>query len=506
MTISQWDEFTHWMPNARYLLEHDTLPGPGNPDPTSNLPGYPHSLAFVIYLASAITGRLAENVSAIFTVVLMTSFSVMLGRLARDAITGTQQQGAIGWTFSALGALAITGLNPTFVPKIVFTAYADTPTMVLIGMLCVLMWLILNTLAGSEKRYSTAPLAWSFGLVAMAAVATKQPNIVLCGLIVIGGSMVALRDPQIPARHFFRLLPAIVLPAVIIYVAWRLHIETNHIEGEFNFLPRKDWLIDEIDVIVGKMLTVASKKGGYFGIMAIACLFGARAIWRIRSPFDRLSLIVATLFAGYVSFLLLVYVTAFGGNGLVAPSFWRFNMHLGGACVAFATYGLAMAWRRFVMPRFRINLSWLLIALLPVAPFAMAYKIRFDLHPPTVFVRAVSEEVIELVPEGVRFAVLDVTGNGEFEVIARYVASPHVRYVGFVTAAYGPSVARLRRFATDVKPEYMWIHVPTRVVEEAFGVVLKPRHAHLVRMTGMSAAVVKSWPFPGYDDPNTVPD
>ena len=39
MMIFQWDEFTHWMPNARYLVEH-ILPGAGHPETTSNLPAY----------------------------------------------------------------------------------------------------------------------------------------------------------------------------------------------------------------------------------------------------------------------------------------------------------------------------------------------------------------------------------------------------------------------------------------------------------------------------------
>ena len=506
MMISQWDEFTHWMPNARYLAEHHTLPGPGNPEPTSNLPGYPHALAFVVYLASLLAGHLAENASAIFTVVLLAFFAVTLGRIARDAVTDAQPDGSIGWTYCAVGALAITGLNPTFVPKIVFTAYADTPTMVLVGMLCVLIWLILNTLAGSEKRYPVNALAWSFGLVAMAAVGTKQPNIVICALIVISGLLVAIRDPKISFGAYIRLLPAIVLPAFVIYIAWRLHIETNHIEGEFNFLAREDWMIDKIGVIAERMLITASKKGGYFGVMLVACLFGARALWRMRTPFDRLSLVIATLFTGYISFLLFVYVTAFGGNGLVAPSFWRFNMHLGGACVAFGVVALAMAWHRFVAARLKVNLAWIVIALLLIAPFAIAYKIRFDLHPPAVFVRAVSEEVVKLVPKGSRFVVLDVTGNGEFEVIARYVTSPHVSYEGFFIAGHDPTVENLRNFALDRNPEYMWVHVPTREIKQVFSVDLKSRHSYLVKMDGLKATAVRSWPFPGYDDPNTVPD
>ena len=64
MMISQWDEFTHWMPNARYLVGTIFCRAQDTQKTTSNLPAYPHTLAFVVYLASTITGRLVENVSA----------------------------------------------------------------------------------------------------------------------------------------------------------------------------------------------------------------------------------------------------------------------------------------------------------------------------------------------------------------------------------------------------------------------------------------------------------
>ena len=503
MSISQWDEFTHWIPNARYLYTYDGLPGPGKPEPTSNLPGYPHTLAFVIYLVSKVTGGLAENASAIFTVVLLALFSVTLGRVAKQ--TANEDQGSkIGWSFCAIGALAITVLNPTFVPKIVFTAYADTPTMVLIGMLTVLMWRILNALAGAEKHCSAGPLSWSFGLVAMAAVGTKQPNIVLCCLITLAGLVVVLKDPKISLRSYLRLLPAIILPSMVIYFAWQLHIDYNHVDGEFNFLPIENWNINKIDVIAEKMLLIATKKGGYFGVMIIACLFGARALWRLRTPFDRLSIVTAVLFAGYILFLLFVYTSAFGGNGLVAPSFWRFNMHLGGACVVFATVCTALIWRRFFAIRQRVNLAWLAIALILCAPLALASQNTLrpssakDLRPHGY------GKVVELVPRGSPFIVFDVTGNGEFEVIARYVASPHVDYRGFFTAGYVPTVQNLQKYVRVKQPEYIWIHVPTAEVQDALNVGLKPHHSHLVKMRGLQATILRAWPFPGYKDPNTI--
>ena len=59
---------------------------------------------------------------------------------------------------------------------------------------------------------------------------------------------------------------------MVIYFAWQLHIDYNHVDGEFNFLPIENWNINKIDVIAEKMLLIATKKGGYFSVMIIACL------------------------------------------------------------------------------------------------------------------------------------------------------------------------------------------------------------------------------------------
>lgn len=505
MMISQWDEFTHWMPNAWYLVEFNTFPGAGKPPPSSNLPGYPHGLAYVIYLSSLLAGFLAENASAAFNIVLLAGFAVLVGRLTRAAVTGIHTKGPVGWTYCAIGALAVTGLNPTFVPKIVFTAYADTPTALLVGMLCVVMWYLLNTLAEEDTGYSPGSLAWSFGLIGMASIAIKQPNIVLFWLVTIGGIAVALRDPAVPVVRFLKLLPVMILPAIAIYFFWRLHIEFNSVSGEFNFLDRADWLTDQISVVAGKMLSVLSKKGGYTMVMLAACLFAVRAVWRIRSPFDRLSIIVAVLFIGYTSFLLFVYVTAFGGNGLVAPSYWRFNMHLGGACVAFGAYGIGLLWRARVAPRMRRSYAWVAFLLIAVTPFAASHKIRFDLYAPKIFVRAVSEDIAATIPKGVSFASFDNTGNGEFEVIARYVMTPHVEYVGFLIAASRPTEKVVRAFIAKKQPDFVWIHVPTDAIRTVMALSLPPRNSYLVQRTGARWTILKSWPFPGYDNPNTVP-
>jgi len=57
MSPSQWDEFTHWLPNARYLVEHGDFPRAGIWIPSSQ-PSYPYALPLVAYMASQLAGRL----------------------------------------------------------------------------------------------------------------------------------------------------------------------------------------------------------------------------------------------------------------------------------------------------------------------------------------------------------------------------------------------------------------------------------------------------------------
>ena len=76
--------------------------------------------------------------------------------------SGTPAVQMKGWFAAAVGLLGVTVLSTTFVQKLVFTAYADTATAVLMGALGVLVWRILNDLA--EGAGNSLTLAWQFAL------------------------------------------------------------------------------------------------------------------------------------------------------------------------------------------------------------------------------------------------------------------------------------------------------------------------------------------------------
>ena len=517
MSISQWDELTQWVPNGRYLNDYHVFPGANNPPTTSVFPAYPHGLALIIYLTSQATGHLVENASGAFNIILLATFAIMVGRTIRLGITSANPNARVplglmalppkqlGWVYCALGGLAVTGLNPTFVPKIVFTAYADTATSVLIGMSCFLLWYLLNTLSGVQKEFSAKQLSISFGLVSIALINVKQINLFFFFLIILAGFFIAIKDKNIRLKHFLNLLPYLIVPPISMYILWRLHIDINDVPGEFTFLPRSKWLMDHIFDIASLMLTIATKKGGYFVIMLVAFVVAVRGAFRIQTPIDRLSIIVATLFIGYMLFLLFAYVAIFGGGeGHRAASFWRYNMHLGGACVLFATYGIAIMWRRWIPGFLPRGLIWVVILCCIIGPVAFAHKIRFDLHPAKVFVRQVAEEAIPSLPPKARLAILDPTSNGEFTVIVRYVANFKVHIVGELTAGSAKTLKNVKTFLAQTKPDYIWLHVPTEATNSALDVKVTQGSSYLLKKKNNSWRVIKKWKYPGYSDPNNV--
>lgn len=216
---AQWDEFTNWLPKAMFMLDHDTFPRSGGPKSHSLLPGYPNALPLMIYLPSRLSGLYVENAGALFNLFLHLAFGLVIARLIRAAARSgradapwAMTSAPLGWGYCALGALATTALNPAFVPKIVFTSYADAGTAMTLGAGAVLGWYMICALAEDDGR-GTNRLAWQLGVVLAAMISLKQVNIVLLVALVAGLSLVALRDPLIKLRAFWRPMAlALIFP------------------------------------------------------------------------------------------------------------------------------------------------------------------------------------------------------------------------------------------------------------------------------------------------------
>lgn len=498
MHASQWDEFSDWLMIPRYMLELDHFPSRERPFSQAVFTGYPYSWHYIGYLAGRIGGGLLESAGAISNVILLFGYALLMTRLMIMGAGRHPDGERVTWPLAAVAVLLVSMLNPTFAQKIVLTSYADTASAVVTGAASVLAWMVLDALAGREFDRARR-LALSMGLVLAVLINLKQSTLVLVLLVVLATTFIAMRDPAVPFRKFLRVLPAMVLPAAVLFLTWRYHLSSEMAGRELKVSPFDAWLIHLIPQILLNMLTVLAKKGAYLAAGVVVVGFGLVGFWRARTSMDRLAALCAMVFLGYNAFLLFAYVTTFGEfDALRVASFWRYNMHLGFVVVAFIAYGLGMLWQRAGARRPRLlRWSWLPVALVLAAPFVFAHKLRFDRAPWTAHFRAVGAEMANLIPQGANVFVADPAGSGESSVIMRYEMRDRGKLAGYVSAFFPDRLTPVRDAAGNEKVTSIIVFSNSAGYAELFGTDLPPGRSHLLeRGSGGGWRIVKSWPSP----------
>ncbi|OFX12822.1 MAG: hypothetical protein A2516_10230 [Alphaproteobacteria bacterium RIFOXYD12_FULL_60_8] len=562
MEPSQWDEFSHWLPAPRFLLLTDAFPSATNPiTGTQMLPAYPYAWVFLSYLTGRIAGFMVDNAGSLLNLLLLFSFGFTALRLALQA-TGRDMPAHLSWPLAALALMGGVAFNPSFVEKVALTAYADTSTSVCVGFAAVLAWRLLCALAEGKIEDAKRD-AWRFGLVAAVLINIKQTNLVPYVLILATTGLVALRDPAIRLIQLAKIVPWMIGPSLMIYLVWRYHVATA-MDGfpitEAVFLQFADWNVEAIPQILASMLKVATSKGAYFGVMAVAVMFAARGLIRFDGPFARLSILCGGVFLGYESFMLFIYVASFGeGSAKSAVSFWRYNMHIGLLSVIFGAYGVGLLWKRYVDERHPIptwikaapvllvgvvavlathrylgrewpmkavnavlamtaafGLAWvvrgrippqigrLIITALPVTltvavPLLLAPMIRFDHEAPKPHATRVVKELVPTYPAGRKMIILDPTGTGEVAVIARYYLNRFS--IPYISAFQNPTTESVAAFLVAEAPDDVLVFSVTPAVTEALGLSLESGVTTQITRRDGAWVVEKSWPQPSADQP-----
>ncbi|MGB0631216.1 MAG: hypothetical protein ACPGRZ_11020 [Alphaproteobacteria bacterium] len=518
MQASQWDEFSQWLFNALYIYKFDAFPQIGLPDSPSVSPAYPHGNQLFAYLVSHASGTFVEMSVAFGNVLLLLALApVYLAMVGFGAKIPPGQMK--GWFAAALGILGVTVLSATFVQKLVFTAYADTSTAVLMGVLGVLFWRLLNDLA--EDAGNSVTLAWQFALASALFINLKQANMVLLVILLVAGFAIVLRDPHIRVGKFVRYLPVMLALPLVVYFCWRFHVAENLTGREFSLLPRENWLDDQAFDILARMLSIASKKGAYFGMMLAISIAGLWCFLTGRGGrYGRLLFITGAVFLGYWIFLWAMYIAAFGVyEGTRAASFWRYNVQLGLLGALTAAIALGMLYERRILPRLagrlrlRAGLCALVVLGVIITPLAANYKIRIDLRPQIEHMRMAGQDMAQIIPAGAALAVFDPKGQGFADMIVKY------EVLGFSTSDPAPKfVYRISSAASswkDIAPRleehdvsHVWVHQAVDWYAPGFGLrnLRKDGSTLVAKSDDGSWRIEKFWPYDGYTDPYSLPD
>jgi hypothetical protein len=495
--VSEWDEFSHWVPTARFLAETHGFPWAETSSTGGAFPAYPYHWPLLGYLANRLAGGYVENAGGVLNALLLLTFGLVVIRLVLLG-AGREENQNRGWSLCAAAVLASTIFNPTFAQKVALTAYADASSAVAVGLGAVLGWFMLKAQAQGDQIRARS-LAWQFGLVMLVLVNIKQANPVLVVMLVGGIGLAGLRDPGIRFRDLVRMLPRMVVPPLLIFGLWRYHVVTEIPGTEATLRPFADWNIHILGQIFLQMLMVASKKGVYFAIMALAVGFGVKGLIRFRGDFDRLAIIVGGAFLGYNAFLYFIFVAQFGEyDALRVASYWRYNMHLGLMSVAFGAYGLAVLWKRTLSGRpVQRAVVWLPIIVVLVAPLAFAKKVRFDLEGLKPLYQMVGANLAEVVPKGSKILILDLRGTGESGVMTKYrLGARRDELRGYLAAFHDGSANAIRQavYSPD-ELTHILVHSQTAAVRDVLAVDLPTGASHLLERTGDDGwRIVRSWP------------
>lgn len=487
---SEVDTFTHWLPNAEYIVANDAFPRPDLPAPWSIYPGFPYNFTFVSYVVGQFAGRFVDNAAIVFNVVLLLAFAALLARLIR--LAGPTPDVPIDWRLAALSILLATLANPVFVRKIVLISYPDLATSVVLAFAGVLAWMWLDALA--ERRRDAGGLAVALTLALVLLINIKQANLVLFLALLISLAVVVWRDPKLEFRPFLRWLPFLLAAPLAIYFAWRFHLSHVMPLTEAKLLPVDQWAFEKLPQLLFVMGKVVLKKGHYFAIMAFFLVWSLRAVIRPRGSFDRLALIVAGLFAGYTVFLAFIFIVHFGGY---PQSYWRINTHLGYFGLAAVIYGLARLYHlRFaeVGERFPMRqLAAALIVAVPLLQVATAGYWRFDLQEPKPTLRGNGLDLARIVPADA-IVVAHIPGdNGDFSWILRYYVTSARPDVRVVVAQTEKSTFDAADKTTD-RPVYVWSYCRTPVLGRSFKLKLPADASLLLSKADGNWRVVRTWP------------
>lgn len=487
MQPSQWDEFSQWLPNARYLNLFDAFPGPGHPASDSVFPGYPPGVTVVFYLVGQLIGHFTDTVAPWFNLLLLAGSARLMIRLFR----GPDDSETLG-AGAAWGVLGVTVLATTFVPKLVLSSYADTATAVAVGFSAVLGLRLWE--GGTKGGWGRAA---QFALVFALLPMTKQGNFALMGLLVLALAWASWRGDGDWRRHWV-LLGIALVPAVVATLAWRLHVSASG--GDMSIRALSNWQWSLLPAILASMWHVAAAKGGYFGLGLVVL---GLAVWR-RPAGQPLVPLFALIFAGYNVFLLFVYLAILGGyESANAASFWRYNTHLGVLEMLVAAMLAGLIWRRLGSRRLgRAAVVFGGVAAV-VGPFAAQKYIRFDRQPTKMDALVTITEMAKVIPGDAHLMVVDARGTGFFGHYANY----HLGFGRHVIANFTAfDHTGIRGAIAGLQPDFIWVRTLTPAVTAELGLPLDETASHLLALEDGRLRLVKSWRYPAGLDPASDKD
>jgi hypothetical protein len=485
---SQPDTFLNLLPNAFYLVDYGRLPNAHLPPSFSLLPAAPYDTQFLSFLGALLRPFYPAAGMSLINIMLQLLAGLAIARSLRPS--PPTQPAALPWGVIAFGLLLATLLNPGFVPRIDFTAYAE-PALAVTTLLAASLFVTgQSELALGRSPTQTVVLA----LILTAMVDIKQSGIGLVASIAGAALLTLGAERAVPRAAAARFVLAALLPAVLLYAIWRYWVAHAGV-AELTPLPFADWNWRDLPATAASAFSVVLGKGTYFGCVlaavALLPLLLARHGWTATT---RLLAFFAALFVLYNCFLLLTYIAVFPvAMSEAAHSYFRYNTHLSLVLVL----ALALSVRDLVPAewfggRRSRPVAAIVLAVALLAPVAFVDRLRFDLDMPQPLVWSLGKRLAVYLHSGERLALLLPGDNGSVAtMLAGVLADTPPRRLGLDLwrhdradqTALDEAAARGYRLALVSCTPAGWHDVP-------------PGEAALMHHGADGWRLIVAWPYP----------
>jgi hypothetical protein len=325
--ISEWDDFSHWVPNALYVWQNDGVPGRDLPVSYSFWPGYPHAVPFLTYLASHLAGGFLVQGGAMANFLLLLAFAAMLTEIGHRPFQA-QSISLINVGRLCFALLAVTFLNPNFNASFTITNQGDTPTMVAVGALGLMFWNLIDALVQKDPA-ARQKLFLQILLVSTLLVLVKQGNLALLGLLIIAFLVVSWKNKVLKEASIL-VLPVLIVAFLFRYI-WQHHVDMELAGSGKGLNPIHEWRLDLLAPLLRAMGREGLRKSGCFGLILVASIYGIASLFRAPDRVRNFAILAGIVGGGYICFLMICYLGgAFNEREILkAASFYRYATHVG---------------------------------------------------------------------------------------------------------------------------------------------------------------------------------
>lgn len=327
-----WDDFTNWLPPARYLFEYNHLPTLDIPDVTHVTQTYPFLRAMFHAWVAKFSGTFNLNVQGVLNMLLAGSFLVWAHELKKVQFENQNNVGEVASCLPLMGLLAasLTVWILTLNTRLVLGSFADPAlSLSLAGVL-----IYLSSSRNIESCFWNGRIDTNLFFLFLFPYFIKDaavyfvPMLFFCfWLSKLGQSEIQSVSSVIKMARKLAIQTVHFAPLFMVMMIWNKYCNQNGLNFSIALQPIDTWNFDVVPQILKSMLSQTLGRP-YLLIGLIISIFLILKNWNsniLQSKIRRTILPPIMFIIAMHGFLFIAYLGAFGESGAArATSFSRY--------------------------------------------------------------------------------------------------------------------------------------------------------------------------------------